>query len=173
MRFLAFIFSIALASVAFGQDSSSTSTPDTAVKVYQLDTGKTYIVEINCLIQTAEKHLGTPYRYAGKTPAGFDCSGFVYYCYGSTLGIKMPASSTDYVHFGQAVSKDSAKPGDIIVFKGYNAGGTGPGHVGMITEITANEIYFIHSANRGGIRYDKLSQKYYKDRFLFIRRVLR
>jgi cell wall-associated NlpC family hydrolase len=85
----------------------------------------------------------------------------------------MPASSTDYVHFGQAVSKDSAKPGDIIVFKGYNAGGTGPGHVGMITEITANEIYFIHSANRGGIRYDKLSQKYYKDRFLFIRRVLR
>ena len=173
MRFLSFIAFLFVVSSAFGQDSSSTVAADTAVKVYQLDTGKTYIVEINRLIQTAEKHLGTPYRYAGKTPAGFDCSGFVYYCYGSTLGIKMPASSTDYVHFGQAVSKDSAKPGDIIVFKGYNAGGTGPGHVGMITEITANEIYFIHSANRGGIRYDKLSQKYYKDRFLFIRRVLK
>lgn len=173
MRFLAFILPFTLVSAALGQDSSSTAAADTVAKVYQLDTGKTYIVEINRLIQTAEKHLGTPYRYAGKTPAGFDCSGFVYYCYGSTLGIKMPASSSDYVNFGQAVSKDSAKPGDIIVFKGYNAGGTGPGHVGMITEITANEIYFIHSANRGGIRYDKLSQKYYKDRFLFIRRVLR
>jgi len=151
---------------------TDTSGSDSAVAVYQEDTSKTYIVEINRLLQTADKQLGTPYRWAGKQPGGFDCSGFVLYCYGHTLGISTPASATSYTTFGTPVSKANARPGDVICFQGYNSRGPSPGHVGIITEVTTNEIYFIHSASHGGIRYDKLSQKYYADRFLFIRRIL-
>ena len=31
---------------------------------------------INQLLNDAEKYLGTPYKYAGTTSSGFDCSGF-------------------------------------------------------------------------------------------------
>lgn len=139
---------------------------------FQLDSGKTYIVEINKLLSTAESHLGTPYRYAGKTPGGFDCSGFVGYCYRSTLGIETPASSSLYVNYGIPINKDSARPGDVICFQGYKSRGTTPGHVGIITEITADDIIFIHSSSSHGIRFDSLSQDYYTQRYLFIRRVL-
>jgi cell wall-associated NlpC family hydrolase len=35
------------------------------------------------VLATADRYLGTRYRYGGKTPAaGFDCSGFVQYVFG-------------------------------------------------------------------------------------------
>src|SRR6185436_7347684 len=39
------------------------------------------------------RYLGTPYSWAGASPAGFDCSGFVMYVYGR-LGIGLPHSSS-------------------------------------------------------------------------------
>lgn len=146
---------------------------DSSSDVFVVDSFQSHIVEINRLLQTAQCHLGTPYRYAGKSPGGFDCSGFVFYCYSSTLGIKTPASSAYYTNYGLPVSKDSARPGDVICFQGYKNRGDVPGHVGIITEVTPTEIYFIHSASHGGIKYDKLSQEYYTNRFMFIRRVLK
>lgn len=154
---------------AVAQDSTEIQTE---ISYSDSDSFETHIVEINRLLQTAQCHLGTPYRYAGKTPAGFDCSGFVFYCYSKSLGLRMPASSAYYTNFGKPVSRDSARPGDVICFQGYNNRSNTPGHVGIITEVTPDEIYFIHSATHGGIRYDQLSQDYYRNRFLYIRRVL-
>jgi cell wall-associated NlpC family hydrolase len=136
------------------------------------DSGKSYVVHINQLIKTAEKQLGTPYCYAGKKPGGFDCSGFVMYCYNNALGVKLPPMATTYYQHGIPVTKEMARPGDVICFTGSNAYNRSIGHVGIITEVTPTEIYFIHSALNGGIRYDALSQAYYKQRFLQIRRIL-
>ena len=44
------------------------------------------------LIKEAEKHQGIPYKYAGKDPKGFDCSGFTYYVC-SKYKIKLSGSS--------------------------------------------------------------------------------
>jgi cell wall-associated NlpC family hydrolase len=136
------------------------------------DTGNSRIVEINRLLSTAESQMGTPYRYAGKKPGGFDCSGFVMYCYQHSLGITLSPSATTYFKHGVKVRKESARPGDVICFTGSNAYNRSIGHVGIITEVTPTEIYFIHSALHGGIRCDVLSSNYYKTRFLQIRRIL-
>ncbi|MFM8996037.1 MAG: NlpC/P60 family protein [Bacteroidota bacterium] len=63
-----------------------------------------------------------------------------------------------------------ARPGDVICFKGHSLSRRVMGHVGIITEVTPTEIYFIHSATSGGIRYDVLSSQYYRLRFMDIRR---
>lgn len=128
------------------------------------------LVAINALLREAGTHLGTGYRGGGKTPAGFDCSGFVGYCYNTTLGIRTPASSSLFHNAGIHISIANARPGDVICFKGHSTGRRVMGHVGIITEITPNEVYFIHSASSGGIRYDVLSAPYYKLRFMDIRR---
>jgi hypothetical protein len=130
------------------------------------------VAEVNFLLIEARKHMATPYRSGGKSPGGFDCSGFVRHCYSSTLGIVTPASSSEYNKYGRAVSIDDCRPGDIICFKGHRRGSKRIGHVGIITEISNGNIFFIHSANRGGIRYDQLNAPYYKSRFVGIKRII-
>ena len=78
------------------------------------------LVAINELLKEAGKHLGTHYRGGGKTPAGFDCSGFVGYCYNTTLGIRTPASSSLFHNAGVHVPIAHARPGDVICFKGHS-----------------------------------------------------
>ncbi|NBP05033.1 MAG: NlpC/P60 family protein [Bacteroidetes bacterium] len=136
------------------------------------DTGATHIVEINRLLQFADKHVGTPYRYGGKKPGGFDCSGFVMYCFSQSQGINLSPSATQYFQHGIKVHPGSARPGDIICFTGSNSRNKSIGHVGIITEVTPTNIYFIHASTRRGITYDVLSSSYYKPRFLQIRRVI-
>lgn len=136
------------------------------------DSADTYVGEINKLILTADKELGTPYRFGGKQPGGFDCSGFVMYCYKKSLNINLGPQATYYYKYGAGVKREEARPGDVICFTGYNAANKVIGHVGIITEVTPTEIYFIHSALNGGIRYDQLGSAYYTQRYMGIRRIL-
>ena len=163
------IIGLLLSTKVQGQTDSVVLQSDTAAAA---DTGKTFIVEINKLLYTAQANLGSPYRYAGKKPGGFDCSGFVMYCYSKALGIQLSPAATVYYQHGKQVSKEEARPGDVICFTGSNAKYRSIGHVAIITEVTPTDIYFIHSALNGGVRYDSLSLGYYKLRFLQIRRIL-
>lgn len=122
------------------------------------------------VISFAKEHLSTRYRSGGTTTRGFDCSGFTRFCY-NKFGIALPHSSAAQGHVGEAIDKDAAQPGDLILFKGHSAGGHRIGHVGMITEVIGNQIKFIHSAWSGGVRYDYLHANYYQRRFMGIRRV--
>ena len=47
---------------------------------------------INDIISHAKEFLGTPYKYAGTSPVGFDCSGFIYYVLGD-FGFKITRTS--------------------------------------------------------------------------------
>ncbi len=128
---------------------------------------------IEKILKTAYDNLGVPYKYAGKKPeTGFDCSGFVHYVH-SMHGYNLPSRSRDYVKIGKEIKLKKCKPGDIILFAGRNPKTTPVGHVGIITQVTDQDVLFIHSASSAnrGIVISRLSMGYYKNRLAGIRRI--
>ncbi len=68
------------------------------------------------VVTEALKYLGTPYVWAGASPAGgFDCSGLTMYVY-KQLGVTLPHYSRAQAGYGTAVSKDALLPGDLVFF---------------------------------------------------------
>ena len=117
------------------------------------------------VIDFAKKFLGTPYKWGGTTPAGFDCSGFVYYVYNS-LGYKMPRMIADMNKQGVYVPKSQLQAGDIVIFQ--NTYASGLSHVGLYV----GDGKFIHSPNsRSVVSYADLYSTYYTNHYYSARRV--
>lgn len=68
------------------------------------------------VLREAARLKGTPYRYGGTTPRGFDCSGFTGYVY-KKAGKKLPRTSRQQYSATKHISRRAAKPGDLIFFK--------------------------------------------------------
>ncbi len=63
----------------------------------------------------ARGFIGRPYRYGGDTPAGFDCSGLVYYVYRS-LGVAVPRTAAEQRASVSRIPADALLPGDLVFF---------------------------------------------------------
>jgi len=79
------------------------------------------------VLKEAAKLRGTPYRYGGTTPKGFDCSGYTGYVY-KKAGKKLPRTSRAQYKATIHVSRKAAKAGDLVFFK---SGGGSVYHVGV------------------------------------------
>ena len=94
------------------------------------------LVRVNLFDRTAaanaKKLTGSPYRYGGTTPAGFDCSGFTQYVYHHTGGGK-PLNRTAQAQYNQAkrIAKSDAQPGDLVFFHESSSPGSAVYHVGI------------------------------------------
>jgi cell wall-associated NlpC family hydrolase len=111
------------------------------------------------LVSRAMKYLGTPYRYGGTTPAGFDCSGFVYYLYGAVFGQNIPRMPHDMAREGMTVARSDLKRGDLVFF-GYRGTFT---HVG----IYAGNDQFVHATHRGSpVMVTGLDSDYYRQHYM-------
>ena len=67
------------------------------------------------VLDNAENYLGTPYKYAGNTKAGFDCSGLVCKVFDENK-IQMPRRSSDQAKQGKLINVSEARPGDLLFF---------------------------------------------------------
>lgn len=106
------------------------------------------------ILETAFELQGTPYRFGGSTPAGFDCSGFVRYVL-NQYGINVPHSSAAIYQVVEKISFTEIKPGDLVFFRGYRAG---PSHVGIYT----GNGKFIHAPSSGRtVSTDLVDDPYY------------
>ena len=68
----------------------------------------------------AAKYLGTPYRAGGASPAGFDCSGLVWYA-AKQIGVSLPRTAGGMSTRGQAVSFSHLKAGDLLFWGGVGS----------------------------------------------------
>jgi len=82
-------------------------------------------------VRIAARELGTPYRYGGSAPGGFDCSGLVAYVYGR-LGIVLPHNAAAQYRYGRPVDRAHLRPGDLVFFDGLGHVGLYIGHGRMI-----------------------------------------
>ncbi|MDR7002601.1 LysM peptidoglycan-binding domain-containing protein [Neobacillus niacini] len=107
------------------------------------------------VIAEAQKYIGTPYRWGGNTPSGFDCSGFTKYVF-DQVGISLPRTTSTQWSATTPVSSPSV--GDLVFFETYKAG---PSHVG----IYLGNNKFISAADQGVVISD-LTVSYWKTRYL-------
>lgn len=116
------------------------------------------------LNEVIDSLIGTPYKYAGTTESGFDCSGFTSYVF-AKFNIELPHSSKAQNDEGYWIKKEDLRPGDLVFF---NTDGRGISHVG----IYIGDGQFAHSANGSGVTKTGLDDAYYAKRYVSARRVM-
>lgn len=80
-------------------------------------------------VQEAGKFIGTPYKWGGASPGGFDCSGLVQYAL-DKLGLKnVPRTSEQQWGWVQRIPQSQLAPGDLV-FEQW-PGEVSPGHVAI------------------------------------------
>jgi putative cell wall-binding protein len=113
------------------------------------------------IVKTAKQYIGTPYKWGGTSPSGFDCSGYIGYVFGKH-NINVPRTTTGMWDEGKRVGSPSV--GDLVVFETYKPG---PSHVGIY--MGNNE--FIHAGN-DGVEVTSMNNVYFKPRYLGSVRVI-
>jgi cell wall-associated NlpC family hydrolase len=116
------------------------------------------------LTETAEKYIGSRYRYGSCDPGrGFDCSGLVYHV-ARSQDILLPRSSSSMAAAGSHIPWKKAEPGDLIFF----GEGSRINHVGIVEKNKGDEMWIIHSSSTSGvIREDIMESDYWKKRVMF------
>lgn len=121
------------------------------------------------LTEYAQSLLGRPYNYGGTTPAGFDCSGFVYHVF-NKFNREIERTSRSQGTQGREINVKKAGPGDLIFFTGTNPNVREVGHVGIIISNPGEPVSFVHSSSNGGVKISDL-EGYYTTRFMFAKRM--
>ena len=161
-------------NLAYGAQAAITSAIPAAVEMKFLSpVNEENVTTANDMINYAHQFIGTRYRRGGKTPGGFDCSGFTGYVF-RQFGYDLGASSRDQYNDGQKIETSEIQPGDLLFFTGRASRSSRVGHVGIAIDAdpSTGEITFIHASCTGGIRIDRTTDRYYASRFLGARRVI-
>lgn len=112
------------------------------------------------IAQTAMRFNGYPYSWGGSSPAGFDCSGLVWYVH-KLNGRNISRGLWGQLNGGPRVDRTRLQPGDTVFFANTYMPG-----------LSHNGIYlggdrFIHAADeRSGVRVSVLSDPYWASRYV-------
>lgn len=102
--------------------------------------------------------VGTPYRYGGSSPSGFDCSGLVYYSY-AQAGKSVPRTTGQLSNGVIPVARADLRAGDVLFF---NVAGK-MSHVGLYL----GNKRFVHAPSTGKVvSIETLESDFYSDAFI-------
>jgi cell wall-associated NlpC family hydrolase len=116
------------------------------------------------IVETALALRGTPYRWGGSDPSGFDCSGFVQYVF-ARHGVTLPREARDQFTVGTSIKRSELREGDLVF---YSTVAKGPSHVGMMID----DGQFVHApSERGVVRVERVDVPYWDRRFVGAKRL--
>tara|TARA_R110000868_G_scaffold146710_2_gene367641 strand:+ start:76 stop:585 length:510 start_codon:yes stop_codon:yes gene_type:complete len=126
---------------------------------------------IDNIVESATDNIGVKYKTAGTTKSGYDCSGLVFATF-EHYNITLPRTSFEQSKTGTDLGKntDKAHKGDLIFFRTNNRSEIN--HVGIITEVTDDEVKFVHASTSKGVIISSTKQPYYQKTFAQINRIL-
>ena len=139
--------------------------------------------KLEYVIYCAQNQLGKPYKYGyGYTndsdPSGFDCSGFVYWCFNQAhIKLEQSAYKQGYDDkYTQIRDIDKLKRGDVVCFNTSS-----DNDLSDHTGIYLGKGYFIHASSGASKRKvvvqrftgDSISNNYYQSAFSWGRRILK
>ncbi|MFK3960570.1 peptidoglycan-binding protein [Guptibacillus hwajinpoensis] len=112
------------------------------------------------VVSIAKQYIGVPYVWAGTTPSGFDCSGYLQYVF-NKAGKSIPRTVASIWNATDKVSSPSV--GDLVFFETYKSG---PSHAG----IYIGNGQFIHSSSSYGVTISDMDNSYWSPRYLGAKR---
>lgn len=111
------------------------------------------------VVRHVQSMLGAPYQYGGTTPAGFDCSGLVWYSHQQS-GIQVPRTSAQQFRTVKNIDRRRMAPGDLLFFRISRSRGY---HVA--TYLGGGR--FIHAPSSGKqVSTDSLDNPYWRKRLV-------
>ena len=122
------------------------------------------------LIDSAFSYIGTPYKWAGTSRSGMDCSGFVSTAF-SAINVPLSRSSTEMSTQGTDIPLSQAEVGDLLFFKTTRKRNR-ISHVGIVVGV-GDEVKFIHASVSQGITVSSLSENYWQKAYAKTSRVLK
>ena len=120
-------------------------------------------------VKVAQSYKGTKYKYGGMSKKGIDCSGLMCVSY-KQVGISIPRTSSAQSQFGTRKYIGELAPGDLVFF-GAKPKSKKVTHVGMVSRVSKDGVYFIHASSSRGVVEDKLQSDYYRQRYISARRI--
>lgn len=161
-----FLFSLLIATCVFTAANAQNKTKETQVEDPD-NLASQYFSQVMGVAVNATSNLklykfiyewiGTPYRYAGNTKKGIDCSAFVKTIYDNVFNTTILRNSRDIFGMTVPLNKEDLKEGDLVFFKIKSKSIS---HVGVFL----GDNRFAHSSN-GGVKISNINDPYYSRYF--------
>jgi cell wall-associated NlpC family hydrolase len=163
---LAANLALAIAAVVLGGCASSPRSPEPSTERASPPevTGRLNLEQANDVTLYAISLVGTPYRFGGNTPeSGFDCSGLIGHVYRARAAVATPRTVAQLADWGQAVTPQAVRTGDLVVFTQNRVAS----HAG----IYVGDGRFVHAPSTGGeVRLEALNARHWSKMLISYRR---
>jgi cell wall-associated NlpC family hydrolase len=120
----------------------------------KLDVSKRDITNYE-LYKFIDTWYGAPYKYAGRTKAGVDCSDLVSILYQNVYNVTVTGNVETFYKLCKPIKPSELKEGDLIFFK---INSKSLSHIGVYLQ----NHRFVHASVHSGVVIDDLGEDYYK-----------
>lgn len=117
--------------------------------------------------EVAKLYVDAPYKWGGTTPKGFDASGFTQYVYkDAATKMAIPRTSAEQYKVGKSVKQSELKQGDLVFYA------TGKeGKVSFVAIYNGDGTFT--GVTTKGVKIVKMSDKYWEQRYLGAKRIIK